>query len=881
MRACWQLLMGAVAACLAVGCATGRPVAEGPDEGAVLEIVNRLPGAERVWVRGRAEGVVAGGSRLRVRWLAPGPADVEITPMVDAGLGGEPTMREVVELVWGQRHVLEIPGPEASPAELGSLLVDNQLAGPVTLSLDDRPLGTVLPGDTARYRDIPSGTHTVRARENESGLAVEESILIAPDAEVAWSAVAPRGGVTVIHDGDEPIAVSVDAREVGRVEPGERIELDQLLAGSHLLRLRGVQSGRTEDRRIQVVAGERVETRVTAPRSEIEVVNRTKERVILSVTSTDSKDAVGDVPTAPRVEVELAPGQSHLLSDREPGEVVLEARGEPSGLPYREAMRLPAGQRVRWEIQSIRASIRLENGAGRPLWVRVENTGRQETLADGATKMLDGLPVEPIRLLVVDRDRSLVLRRTVEPGEDRTASWKITAPTGSLAVDNRSDEAVVVYADARRVGRVEARAQVVLTGVPAGHRLLEAVGARSSHVTRGERDIAEDEAAAWTVEDPLASLVVTNETGETLLTEGVLAVDEASIAQGGRVLLRIPAGTQDLRLVGVESNVARSHRVTAGPGEVLEWRVLPAVGSLLVTNALDEAMAVSVDGVDFGRVAPRGRLSIPELRPGRRKLRAEGASGARVLSEERMIPPDGEAHWALERQTSRLLIFNESSEALEVTLNGRPYGRVEARSRQGFAKIPTGSQELVLTATRAGWRDTRRLDLAEGATATIRVQPPGAVLVLANRSGEAQRITIDGAQIAEIALDGVSEPLPIEAGRRRVVSEGAKTGSVRVWRVDVSASQTVHLEVPPSRARLVVVNRGASNLFVRVDGTRVGEVAPGENLIVDDLAVGEFDLEAVGPDGSVGYRERRVLEPGATATWLLPAPPTPAETAAP
>lgn len=881
MGACRQLLMGAVAVFFAAGCATGRPEAKALDEGAIVEIVNRLPGPERVWIRGRAEGVVAGGARMRVRWLTPGPAAIEVTPLVDAEVGGEPTLRVRLDLVTGRRELIEIPGPEPTPPPLGGLLVENRLTGPVTLSLDDRRLGTILAGDTARYRDIPAGAHTVRARETESGLAIEESVTIPPDGELRWSAMAPRGGVSVINDGDEPVTLDVDDREAGRLEPGERLELDQLLAGSHMLRICGVQSGRVDDRRVRVVAGDQAEVRVTSPRSEIEVVNRTNERVLLATGTGDPGEPEPGSSPPPRVEVELAPGERHLLTDRKPGAWVLQARGEPSGLPYREAMVLPAGQRVRWEIHSVQASVRLDNATERRLWVKVEGTERVETLAPGATKMIDGLPVGPIRLLVVDRDRTLVLRRTIEPGEDRTAAWKITAPTGSLAVDNRSPEAVIVYADARRVGRVEASRQVVLTGVPAGHRLLEAVGAESGHVSRGERDIAEGEAAAWTVEDPRASLVVTNATDETLLTEGVLAVDEASIAPGGRVLLRIPAGTQDLRVVGAESNVGRRHRLTARPGEVLEWVVSPAVGRLLVENSLDEAMLISVDGVDHGRVAPRGRLTISDLRPGRRRLRAEGVSGERVLAEAKAIPPDGEAHWTLEPEAGRLLVFNESGEALSVTLDGRPYGRVEPRTRHGFAKMPPGDHELVLTALRAGWQDVRRLTLVEGTTATVRVQPPGAVLVVANRSGEGQRILIDGALVTELGTEAVSEPLAIEAGHRRVVGEGVKSGAVRVWRVDVSASQTVHLEVPPSRARLVVVNRGASVVDVRVDGRSYGSVAPSDSLIVDDLPVGEFDLEAVGPDGQVAYRERRTLEPGETASWLLPALPGEGQDVAP
>jgi hypothetical protein len=863
----WVALLAALSG--VAGCATAPPAADhGVDEGAVLEIVNRLPGAERVWVRGREEGVVPGAGRLRVRWLTPGPAEVETTPLVDAGVGGEPTLRAQVELANGRRELLEIPGPEPTPAGLGSLLVHNRLAGTMLLSVDDRAAATLLEGDSARIRDLVAGSHTLRAREARSGLAIEESVTVAADAEVEWAAEAARGGLRFINQRAEGVTVEVDGLAVGRVEPGEHLDLDDLSAGPHLARIRGALSDRTEDLDVVVVSGQRSETRIGAARAEVEVINRTAERVILSLPPQGSGDGAG-----PRVEVELAVGERHLLTDREPGELVLAARGDPSGLPYREAMTVPAGQRLRWEILPVRASLRLENATARELWVRVDNNGRQESLRPGATRMLDGLPVEPIRLLVVDRDRSLVLRRTIDPGEDRTASWKIEAPTGSLAVRNRSKEAVVVYSDARRVGRVEAEQEVVLTGVPAGHRLLEAVGTDTGHVSRGQADVVEDAAISWVVEDPLASLVITNETGETLLTEGVLAIDEASIAPGGRALLRIPAGTLDLRVVGAQTSVARRTRITAGPGDVVEWRVQAALGRLLVTSSLPETMVVSVDGAEVGRVAAHGRLAVDGLAPGAHELQAEGMSSGRTITARRVILPDDETHWAVDHAPARILVFNQSAEALEATLDGRPIGRVEAGTRQGFGALPLGPHELVLTATGSGWRDSRRLTLLDGATETVRVEPPGAVLVLANRSGETQRVLIDGALVTEIGEGAVSEPLAIGAGRRRVVAEGAGTGVIRVWRVDVSASQTVHLEVPPSRARLVVLNRGDVPLAVRVEGREVGTVSPGESIILDELAVGAFDLEAVGVGGAVVYRERRELEPGATATWVLPALP--------
>ncbi|MCB9728307.1 MAG: hypothetical protein H6744_04750 [Deltaproteobacteria bacterium] len=863
------LWFGAAAVFLVAGCATTRPALEGPDEGAVLEVVNRLPGPERVWVRERAEAVVPGGARARIRWLVPGPAAIEVTPLVDEGMGGEPTLRTSVELVRGQRVVVEVPGTEPLPPPLGELVVENLLAGPVRVSLDDAPLGTILADDTARYRDIPAGTHTVRAREADSGLAIEESVPIEGDTTVTWTARAPRGGVTIVNDGAEPVLLIVDARDVGRLEPGERLDVDDLLAGTHLVRVHGVQSRRSEERRVTVEPARRVEWRVDAPHAEVEVVNRTPERVILTLPPRE-----GETGDRPRVEVELAPGGSHILADQTPGELQLEARGEPSGLPYRAALTVPAGQRIQWQIQPVRASVRVENATGRLLWVKLENTGREETLPPGATRMLSDLPVEPLRLLVVDRDRTLVLRRTLDPGADRTVSWRIVAPTGSVAVDNRSEEAVVVYADARRVGRVEAGHEVVLTGVPAGVRLLEAVGARTGHVSRGQRTIEDGGSVEWVVANPLASLVVTNQTGEPLLTEGVLAVDEARIAAGARALLRIPAGELDLRLVGEDSSIAWRHRVTAAPGEVLEWRVEPATGSLLVTNTLNEAMVITVDGEERGRIAARGRLSVAGLQAGRHSLRADGMQSGRLLSAERSVAPDHEVHWELAPIPARLIIFNESAEALAMSLDGRPYGRVEPRARQGFGALPSGPHEVVLTALRGGWQDTRQLTLADGATETIHVQAPGAVLVLANRSGERVRVAVDGAAVTEIAAGAVSEPLAIESGRRRVTSEGVDSGAMRVWRVEIAPSQTVQLEVPPAHARLVVVNQGASLMVIRVDGRKVGEVDPGQSAIVDDLALGEAELEATGPDGAVAYRERRVLEAGATTTWVLPAIPT-------
>ncbi|MGM0576253.1 MAG: hypothetical protein ACQEXJ_11035 [Myxococcota bacterium] len=832
--------------------------------GATLEVVNRTEEAMVVAVRGREEGIVPSESRARFRWLRAGEATVTARPRYEEPDGEGPPIADRVTLADGETTPFVLPGPRPTPPPLSTLEVGNALPDAVVVHLDDERLGRVLAGDQRTFRDVPSGSRTVVAVEPDTGLRLEEEIALPEDGLLSWTAETALGTLTVFNEGDEPVQLYLDGRARDRIAPGERAVFERIPAGPHELVAHGLRSDLERHHRITLDADVPHEWHLETERAAVTVVNATGEP--LEVTLPTSAEAGGGVVLT------LAPGEEHTLEDRPAGEMILEARGEETGLPYDDRIRLVAGRHLEWVIRPARVAVRVENHTSHTLVVRAEGY-RRGRVRPGGHLLVGDLPPKPVQVVATSEEGSSVHRRIVEPGRDRAAVWRIETATSAVQVVNERREAVTVFADSRRLGIVPAQSTVTLTGLEVGERLLEAVGDRGQRVGRSRRAILEGEATRWVLEDPRGTLVLTNDSGEPLKVQGRLASQQARVAPDQRVLYHLKAGRARLRVVGQESALPYTRTVDIPRGGVIEWEIRPARGALEVINALDEAIHLELDDRAHGRVAPGGRRVIDGLPPGAHRLRAKGETSRRVRTVKRMVPPEGIARWRVSPRPARLMVFNDTVEPIYVYLDDRPYGRVEAEARKGFGALPRGRRSLDAVGIRTGWTYTVDLELQDGGTSTVHVPSPTAVLVVDNQSGEAQRVEVDGEEYGEIPEGGLDEAIPIPTGERRVFFEGARTG--RAWSVSlqVRPSQTIPLTVPPSTARLVVVNRTERALRVRLDDEDLGLLAAGESLVREDVEPDTHRLEARAPDGTVTHRERRVIRRGRTDTWVLAAPP--------
>ncbi len=874
------LATGALASACAGG-ATLTPYVPAPS--GTLEVINRTSEAREVVVQGFREGIVEPGARARFRFLPTGPADVSAFGAGASGDGAHGTTTDGAEAsgldpVPAQRRVTlsagrivkwEIPGPLPEPAAFGDLVVTNTLARHVQVSIAGRAVGPVLAGDTRRFRDVSVGVVEVNARDVESGLDLTSAVELAADSEASWVISAPMGQITVVNDSYETVKLTLDGTARGSVGPGQREVLDDVADGDRVLKAHGTLTGVDRTHRVSLSAEAPYTWTLSGDRAAIDVTNGSDEPVELRPT-----------PGADEPQV-IKPGETVRLGDLVAGTRLLEAVGVESGLPYGERFDLVPGQQVRWLVRPIHGTLRVDNGTLGALELYLDGAW-QTRLEPGAGRTISRLPQGPHEVTAVSPNGRLRFTKEVAAGAARTARWRISSETAPVMVVNKRAEPMAIYVDGRRRGEVDAQATLTMTGIEVGPRLIEAVGIKTRETLPHKVVLATrpDPAAPISrlvLDDPHAQLLLTNSSDESLIGQGVLVAQLAGpLPPGDKRLVRLPVGRMSLRLVGERTGVAYARDLAATNGEVLDWSVAKARGGVEITNHLADTVLVRVDDREVGRMASGTTLSVGDLPAGPHALSAEPIGAGQPRAVERFITPDQFTRWTLDPASGRVIVFNDSDDALLITLNGRPYGQVEPAARKGFDGLIPGDWRLHAIGVRSGWQRSVSFTLREGATESVLVAPPMAVLVIDNGSGEAVSVSIDGADRQAVAA-GATEILSVPSGTRHVQVTGDQTGIARWYKLQLGVDQSHQLDLPPALARLAVVNEGDIALTIRLHDLVLGRIEGGASLIVDDLAPGAWRLRAMTEDGVTTHSDRRKVGAGETTTWRLAAVRTPSE----
>ncbi|MDP6946670.1 MAG: hypothetical protein QF464_21150, partial [Myxococcota bacterium] len=219
-------------------------------------------------------------------------------------------------------------------------------------------------------------------------------------------------------------------------------------------------------------------------------------------------------------------------------------------------------------------------------------------------------------------------------------------------------------------------------------------------------------------------------------------------------------------------------------------------------------------------------------------------------------------------EPARLVVSNDSSEAIAIRIDGRPYGRVEAESRSGFDGLVPGRRAVDVLGLRSGWHRSLTLTLRSGSSELVELTAPMAVLVVDNQSGEVIKVGVAG-QTGVSVESAKAVPLNVPAGRRKLTAVGQDTGQIQVFEVALAVGQSHHLLVARARARLVVVNRTARTATVRLADRVLGQVEAGGTGIYEDLPATDWWLTAHDPDLNLTHSEHREVTPGETRSWIL------------
>lgn len=851
----WALLLLCAAMMVSASACAATSSARHVAGTGTLEVRNWTDADLWIALDGQVIGTVDKGTRARYRWLSPGPVKAAATATPD-NQGFDRSFAADLAIAAGRTSTwdLKLAGTDGKePPALSDLVVKNTLSKAVAVYVDDRRVGQVLPGDHRRFRDVLAGSRALHASDAEATMLLRHTLVLPPGGEAAWDIAAAGATLAIVNDTPSAVDVYVDEALLGTLGPGEKKTWADQLVGSHDVKAVARVTGQRYFRVLELRADFPETWELSSAHVSVVVDNGADEPVEVSV---------GDTKRV------LAPGKRTKLEGLDAGTLELLATGTKTGLHYTDTVQLEPGQLYHWQVAPVRRTMRVVNRTQQRLVVYADGHERA-TIPPGEQRLVRDIRRDTVKLLAIAFDRRHAFRLDVAFGNDRSAQWVIRADSGDLHVENRRPEQMQVFVDARKVGEVDPNASMAFSGIEVGPHLVEFLGSSSGQVLAEQRRFRKAQPERVVLEDPRGFLTIVNATGEALYARDFLAAQQREVAVGRSGTFAVAPGAQTVALVGRESGLTYSQAVHILAGRKHRWEVQRARGTLVVVNDLDEAFALSIDGSLYGTVRPHSRMAVPKVDAGRHRLRAEGETTRKIFNVFRTMPPDGQVFWTLKDVPATLQVFNETQEALEIRLEGRAYGRVEALSSVRFGALKAGHREVVGLGLKSGLVHRFEVPLQHGRTDRITVLPPHSRLVIVNRSGEALTVRVDGAVVGTVPAAAEVTHLPAPAGERLIRIERQGSGIPELISTVLRADEALYLPVPPVQARLAIVNRLSKTRLVYAGDRFLGKIEPGGSLVIDDLEVGEIMFRARNESATTTHQERRRLDAGGTATWVL------------
>lgn len=594
--------------------------------GAKLRVRNATGEALSVTVAGREAVALADGEQTLVEGLEAGALRVtavgEKTGMVYAhqarlgpGQRAEWTARPMRSTV---RVVNESGRTQLIYTEVDA--VDPRPGAPKRVM----QLATELaPGRAVLLEDLPDWPFKVEAVDAE-GLRTH-SRLVDPAATPAttWVLTRDAGAVTVVNERPEDLDVYIDALAFGLVEARATRTFTGVLVGPRLVEVRGRRSRAVLRSHVDVSEEVVAVARFEDPTATLEIVNALGVPLRTTGALADQRAVIPEgetvrflVPARP-AEVGLVDPDGVPLSwqaDPGPGEVVrwrvapattsllvineldedlavtvddasvgTVARGESAtftgvatgrrrfatvGVSSGRVRALTevatAARPVSWHLRTRPGRVVVNNRSSEGVNVFIDGRLHREVDAAASLAFAD-IPAGPRRVDVVGARSRVrqVFEVAVEEGAD--ALVHVSAPMGTLLVDNQSGQDVVVRVDGVLMGRVPRDAAVTAVPAPAGRQLVQLERVDDHTVTGMQVAVAPSHAVHVLVPRPVARLVVANQTEAAL-----------SVRVDGRTLGEVAAGASAI-YEGLEpGRVELSARAGEGPSTHFERRALRA-----------------------------------------------------------------------------------------------------------------------------------------------------------------------------------------------------------------------------------------------------------------------------------------------------------------
>lgn len=445
------------------------------------------------------------------------------------------------------------------------------------------------------------------------------------------------------------------------------------------------------------------------------------------------------------------------------------------------------------------------------------------------------------------------LETTIQKAEPEPTTKQPEPTSGSIAVENRLDEAVTLFLEGNRYRELAGGETTLIPGLPEGPLKLEARSTSGRRITH-EFDVAPGVTETWVLQAGESRLLVRNLVDEDviLFVDGHRTIE---MARGSAAHFPVTTGPHTLAAHCPATGYAQKKTVKVTGGTVVEVAFGPQGGRLAVENGTHKQLSLYRNGHPLATLAAGKSIEFGAQPLGTSVVEALDEDRRLVLRQKVALKASGEGptRLVIGDVTAKVVVQNRTGEDVKVdpTLNSLT---PVIKPGEDTVVFRVGEiSEVKLKGADSATRYDRKVHVKPGETRTVVLQPVVGGIVVENLSGKEVAILLDQTSVANLKPDEKYVATGVAPGQHYLEAKAAGKLVERTSCVLVADSWYVW-RLTPGRGSLKVSNRTPEDLRLLVGSQVAGVLPPGTETELAGLPAGTTTLTAVGVDSLQHHR---------------------------
>ena len=490
---------------------------------------------------------------------------------------------------------------------------------------------------------------------------------------------------------------------------------------------------------------------------------------------------------------------------------------------YAAKLQLRPGEHRTIELRAPGGTVEVLNRTEEPQAVAVDGAATV-TLQAGEHRVLGPLQHGTHALVARSLRSAWVWGTTVKVRPGHTINVTLPPPRGKVRLRNPMAEAAALTIGTRPYGVVPVGGELWVVGLAAGSHAIRWTGS-----VLGKQV---DETAVANDPDAQRSLVVQltaiNATGEDVELPVAMAAAATVLQAGTRQTWVVPRAEFRITATGRDSGLPYTFDIRKRGAAVAQWRLTRPTAIVRVHNRSGEPAVLTVHGSPVATLA-NGAKIVLRVPAGRLQVAAALASRPQPQRAGLMLQANQQALWVVAARETALTVHNKWPEPLELRVDGRRIGLLQAN---GDVRVPLapGQHDLMVANWRLGWLERTRILLHDGENSHPTFAPPSAAAHLDNTPRKvAGELWIENGHALDVAA-GATGAVAIAPGHTFLQARdaaGQRGENSEFWS---APTEQVAVPLPPhKKVRVVVVADTAKPVNVGIDDGKSRILHPGEH----------------------------------------------------